>query len=130
MKLIICVDKNKGLAFNKRRQSRDEKLVADIMQLTEGAVLWIDEYSELLFEGCDYSIHDGSTAIGVEDYYFSERGIIPEGDVSSYIVYNWGKAYPSDKKLEVDLKKLTLVDKKEFSGKSHDKIVRETYNSK
>lgn len=33
MKLIICIDDKNGIAFNKRRQSRDKRIIDKILNL-------------------------------------------------------------------------------------------------
>ena len=41
MKLIVCLDDNKGMMFNKRRQSRDRVLIENILELRKGEKLYI-----------------------------------------------------------------------------------------
>ena len=48
MNIIVCIDDNQGMLFNKRRQSRDVKVLEDIATLTD--TLWISSFSEKLFE--------------------------------------------------------------------------------
>ncbi|MBE5935230.1 MAG: hypothetical protein E7262_05500 [Lachnospiraceae bacterium] len=48
MKLIVCVDKNNGMMFNNRRQSRDIEVIKDILGNIDGS-LWIGQYSKELF---------------------------------------------------------------------------------
>ena len=42
MILIVCVDDHNGMMFNHRRQSQDRILRGDILELTEGKILWMD----------------------------------------------------------------------------------------
>ena len=35
MKVIVCIDDNGGMLFNKRRQSRDRKVLEDISLMTD-----------------------------------------------------------------------------------------------
>ena len=44
MKIIICLDDDNGMMFNNRRQSRDEKVVKDIIEMTDGHSLWMNDY--------------------------------------------------------------------------------------
>ena len=53
MKIIVCVDDNNGMMFNKRRQSRDRVLIQDIIANLDGSNLLIAPYSEKLFEDSD-----------------------------------------------------------------------------
>lgn len=41
MILIVCVDDHNGMMFNHRRQSQDRILRGDILELTEGKILWM-----------------------------------------------------------------------------------------
>ena len=50
MILIVCLDENKGMLFNRRRQSRDRAVVEDMIKISQGTVLWIAPYSAGLFE--------------------------------------------------------------------------------
>ncbi len=53
MKVIACVDNQGGMLFNNRRQSRDQMLCQYILDMTGGARLWMNKYSEKLFLGAD-----------------------------------------------------------------------------
>ena len=50
MYLIFCVDDQYGLQFNHRRQSRDSKVIEDIIDHIEGNVLLVNPYSSVLFK--------------------------------------------------------------------------------
>ena len=58
MKVIYVLDKNNGVLFNHRRQSRDAFLVENIMNKVkqENGTLYVSDYSKELFEGTDVSI--------------------------------------------------------------------------
>ena len=47
---IVCIDDNGGMMFNNRRQSRDGILIEKITEITRGSKLWINKYSNSLFE--------------------------------------------------------------------------------
>ena len=49
MKLIVCLDDNNGMMFNKRRQSRDRLLIENMLELCKGERLYTNEYSGKLF---------------------------------------------------------------------------------
>ena len=53
MILILCVDDRGGLMFNRRRQSQDRILRADILELTDGKNLWMNAYSRKQFAESD-----------------------------------------------------------------------------
>ena len=58
MKVIYVLDKDNGVLFNHRRQSRDAFLVENIMNKVkqENGTLYVSDYSKELFEGTDVSI--------------------------------------------------------------------------
>lgn len=47
---IVCLSDDNGMAFNHRRQSRDEKLIAYLMDRTKDQTLRMSPYSAELFE--------------------------------------------------------------------------------
>ena len=49
MILIVCLDNNNAMAFNRRRQSQDRAARERILALTAGAPLWMNGYSAKLF---------------------------------------------------------------------------------
>ena len=48
MNIFVCIDDNQGMMFNKRRQSRDAKVMEDVWSMTDK--LWIHSFSEKLLE--------------------------------------------------------------------------------
>ena len=131
--VAVTVDDKMGIAFNKRRQSRDKLLIEDLCKNTEG-VIYVTSYSAQLFE-------DFSDRIKIVDDPISD---CPEGgccfleltqisdhvnSISKLIIYRWNKVYPSDKKLGIDMNEydMRLISSYDFTGKSHDKITKEIY---
>ncbi len=53
MQVIVCVDDNGGMMFNKRRQSRDRVLCEWVMRLSEGHRVYMSAYSAKLFSEDD-----------------------------------------------------------------------------
>ena len=49
MKIIVCVDNQNGMMFNRRRQSQDRVLRKRILELTGGKKLWMNAYSQKQF---------------------------------------------------------------------------------
>jgi hypothetical protein len=124
----MCVSKNGGISFNNRRQSRDEAVCKDMIEISGGSI-FASEYSAKLFDGigevqiCD----DGKTP--ADQYYFAEREM-PEADeqsVSEVVLYHWNREYPADRFFDIDLKGFRLTETVEFAGKSHDCIRRERW---
>ncbi len=131
MKVIICIDDNKGILFNKRRQSRDAKVLEDIVSLTNE--VWIDSFSEKLFEGMNIKVNISDTLLEdtpKEAYCFIEDKNLEshEHNIEQLIIYKWNRSYPSDFKLDLDLNSWKLVEAVDFAGNSHDTITREIYS--
>ena len=134
MKVIYVLDKNNGVLFNHRRQSKDAFLVENIVSKVkqENGTLFVSDYSKELFEGTDVSIQslaefDLSGAkendfvyIQLEDY---------TGDLDYYF-YKWPSIYPSYKTLELPLNDAEVVKKEQFKGNSHDEIYLEIWRRK
>ena len=131
--VAITVDDKMGIAFNKRRQSRDKKLIEDLCKKTDG-IIYVSSYSAPLFE--EYadricviddpmaSCPDGGTCF-IEMEHLSDH----LDDISELIVYHWNRHYPSDKKLDIDITErgYKMIAKYEFVGSSHDKITKGIY---
>ena len=134
MKIIVCLDDNGGMMFNSRRQSRDKAVIEDVLRLSEGEKLYIDEYSEKLFSNAvgRYIISRdmlGEASRG--ELCFVENkpvsGIIDR--VEEIIIYRWNRVYPADVYFDVDLKRegFALVEECDLCGNSHEKITKEIF---
>ena len=124
MKLIVCLDDNKGMMFNNRRQSRDRVLIENVLELCKNDKLYTNEYSAKLFPENTVEIVD---SVDVKGYYFAENIIPDENLVEEIIVYKWNKVYPADVHFNIDLKNWKLTETVDFEGSSHEKITREIY---
>ena len=131
--VAITVDDKMGLAFNKRRQSRDKKLIDDLCAKTD-ADIYISSYSALLFDEhkdrikiVDDPINDCPDG----GFCFVEMtDLSPHVDsISELIVYHWNRLYPADQKLDIDILScgFKMIAKYEFIGNSHDKITKGIY---
>ena len=131
MNIIICIDDNGGMLFNKRRQSRDSVLCSRVVELSNGSKLWMSEYSAKLFEGADIIINNGFLYMAeAGDYCFVEESLLnfDFSAVENIIVYRWNRKYPADVKFDLMvLEGFKLVDSCEFKGSSHEKITEEIY---
>ena len=136
MNVIICIDENQGMLFNKRRQSKDIKVIEDIASLTKE--LWISPFSEKLFidekvkTNLVIQVRDNAISHASEgSYCFVENEkLIPYQDkIEQLIVYKWNRSYPSDFKLDLNLNEWKLIETVDFVGNSHEKITREIYKS-
>lgn len=128
MKLIVCVDDRMGMAFNKRRQSRDRVLCEDIAGLVGGAQVWMDPRSVMLFEGLGMQItSEGAPEEG--EYVFLEftapsRLSAPPEKI---VLYRWNRHYPADVRFDLPLEGYSCAETAEFPGSSHETITREVY---
>ena len=131
MKLIFCIDDRNGLAFNKRRQSRDRNVTEDILNNSEGTVLGISAYSETLFEGKDVKVvSDFKEALSTCDAYFAEKEVTDDmlKNADSLTIYLWNRIYPGDSFVSIDEGIWKLKSERKFTGSSHDRITVREYS--
>ena len=97
---IVTIDDNNGMMFNKRRQSKDIRLIERILDIAGTNRIWVSEYSSQLFDTSkDNIIVDNSyTEAQAQDYCFVEKVDINElqDNISKIYVYKWIRYYPSD----------------------------------
>ena len=135
MKIIVCLDDGGGMTFNKRRQSRDRVLLADIKAMTEGEVLLASPFSEKLLTEHKIDAKIKKDPLGrakKNDYCFIED--IPArpylSEISEIIIYKWNRRYPTDMTFDIspEADGFTLSSVTEFAGSSHEKITKEIYS--
>lgn len=126
MKLIVCLDDNNGMMFNKRRQSRDEILIENVLELCKDEKLYTNEYSLKLFPENSVEICENPAEME-NRYCFAENFLVNEEDIEEVIVYKWNRLYPADTYFNIDLENWNLTETVEFEGSSHEKITREIY---
>ncbi len=133
MKIFVCTDKNGGMLFNNRRQSRDRVVIDDIMKQIDSQKLYIHSYSKPLFPDCENIVISDVPMDEAQDtdYCFVENlALAPYQDkISEVIIYNWNREYPSDFSLDIILEpgEWKLEEESEFRGSSHEKITRKVY---
>lgn len=130
MKVIICLDDNQGMLFNKRRQSRDRKVTEDLCKETEK--VWVSPFSEKLFDGAPIELCISERYLeeaGDGAYCFVEAEMLTPHlhKIEEVIVYRWNRKYPADVYLDIKLQDLELAEQSEFAGFSHEKITKEIY---
>ena len=126
MKLIVCLDDNNGMMFNKRRQSRDRVLVENVLEVCKGKKLYTNEYSASLFPENTVEILDNPENVG-NAYCFVESFTVNEEYIDEIIVYKWNRVYPADTHFNINLANWNLTEIVDFEGSSHEKITREIY---
>ena len=130
MKLIVCLDRNGGMMYNRRRQSRDRELMSSIKKHVGEELVYISLYSESLFAGSDikYRTCDDPARLAGEGFVFIEdTNLPPLWAIEELIIYNWCKIYPSDVMFDLDISSLRRISKEKFAGYSHEKITKEVY---
>lgn len=131
MHLILCIDDRSGLSFAGRRLSTDRKLTEKIVGMAEHSKLWIEPYSEKLFDNGNIFVSpDYLNKAAPGEYCFLEREIqlVPNERLESIILCRWNRAYPSTEKFPRELlADMCLVHTEDFPGNSHEKITIERY---
>lgn len=133
MIIILCVDDNNGMMFNRRRQSQDRVLREDLLKLVGTGRLRMNAYSKKQFT--DFG---AAQAVIGEDYldqaengdfcFVEDKEVRPyEDQAERIILYRWNRVYPADFYFTLDLQGWTLEEMVEFAGSSHEKITREMY---
>lgn len=141
MILIACIDDNKGMMFNHRRQSQDRVLRQHILSMVGDGRLWMNEYSGKMFaKDSDGSPEericvdeDFLNKASAGEYCFVEKDswvvdLFPDtANIESVVLYKWNRVYPTDQYFTMDLSGWKLVETIEFPGSSHEKITEERY---
>ena len=133
MKLIVAVDDNMGMLFNKRRQSRDILLRKRILEIIEDKELFINAYTAKQFsEEMTENIIITENPMGIldsEGYCFVEDLDVLqyESNFDKIIIYSWNRVYPKDLTFNIDLNNWECVSEFDFVGNSHDNITERIY---
>ena len=132
MTLIVCLDDQLGMMFNRRRQSRDRLLIAELLESAGERRLVISPYSAPLFpaEAPHLSVaEDPCAAAGEDDLAFVEDTdpLSRWERVTELWIYRWNRIYPADRRFPGDLSGFRLTETTEFVGSSHDKITKEVW---
>lgn len=136
MIVILCLDDHNGMMFNHRRQSKDNKVIEDIIKLCNGQKLYMSEYSKIMFQQHE-NIEKNITA-DPDFLQLAQSGsycFVENLNINSYmdklekiIIYKWNRHYPADLFFDVStLKNWELKEVENFKGTSHEKITREVY---
>ena len=128
--LYICLDDRKGLLFNKRRQSRDIRILEDMAASVSGELL-LGACSEKLVRDANIPCRVVTEEEVSDGHYFAEA--VPSDalleQTSNLVIYRWNRQYPADVRWDVSPEALGFERKEttEFPGKSHEKITKEVY---
>ena len=128
---VVCVDDALGTMFNGRRQSRDRVLIEKLMSHVGGARIWMRTYSAELFENYAVTVDERCLlCAGDGEYCFVEGDSLAEHieKIEKLILFRWNRAYPADRKLDVDLNADWVLECSEiFCGSSHPEIQMDVY---
>lgn len=133
MIVIIFLDDNEGMAFNHRRQSRDQAVTERIRQIARGKKLWMNPYSYKLYgdmnevetaEAEDFLARAGRGELCLVE---TESLACVGAEIEKIIAFRWNRRYPADFWLDLELAGWKREETREFSGVSHEKITEETY---
>lgn len=132
MKLIVCLDDGGGMAFNKRRQSRDSALIDDLKKHLNGAPLWMLPYSAPLLEGSGIlcRVHENAPTLAKKNDHCLLETLSPlpfANEINEIVIYRWNRRYPSDIYFDLDLSGFSRLAEVEFVGSSHEKITKEIW---
>lgn len=133
MILIACIDDKGGMLFNRRRQSQDRVLRADLLAEAGGRVLWMNAYSAGQFDPPPDSLRideDFPRRAGPGELCFFEN-LDPApwlAEAEGLILYRWNRRYPADRFFPLPLTGWRLTRTGEFPGSSHEKITKEIYS--
>ena len=130
MNIIVCIEDRKGMLFNKRRVSRDSKVIEKIYDIVGSEKLWISEFSKFLF--AEKVIVDNQMLDMAEpgDFCFVENiKLEPYIDrIEKLYIFNWNRSYPADFKLDIEYGvSFTKAEEVELVGSSHEKITLEIW---
>ena len=128
MTLILCVDDRGGLLFNRRRQSQDRLVRADMLRLCGERPLAVSPYTARQF-----APEDRVKVVeqpGEEDIFFLED-LPPQPFLEraeKLVLYHWSRVYPGDVHIVLPPQGWNLEEQVEFPGHSHETITREVYS--
>ena len=127
MKIFVCLDNQNGLSFNGRRQSMDKVVREKMLEISNGAPLWMNAYSAGQFENFSAQIlvdEQFLEKMSAQDFCFVEINAFSFAHVSFIYVFRWNKVYPADTTLDFRFleENFSLISTEEFPGNSHEKI--------
>lgn len=128
----LCIDDNCGMLFNRRRQSQDRALRADLLREAAGGPVWMNEYSAKQFQENPQNLRvapDFLAQAGPGELCFVEdldlTGWVEK--LEGIIIYRWNRTYPADFRFTLPLEGWRLARAGEFTGSSHERITKEVY---
>ena len=133
MNIAVCLDDKNGMLFCGRRQSKDQILRQELLQLAQPHGLWMNGFSAKQFEQGDAIrvAEDFLELAPQESWCFVENTDVLQYKerIGRIAVYRWNRLYPSDVKFPVEAfsNDWQLISTRSFPGHSHDEITEEIY---
>ena len=128
MTLIVCLDQNNGMRFNKRRQSTDKRVISHILETHANKTIAVRPYSAKLFSESRILVVDKPAENDI--YFLEEAEFIPNLEkVGKVIIYRWDKVYPADEKFPfaICFEQFRCEKTDIIRGNSHELISLEVY---
>ena len=133
MNIAVCLDDKNGMLFCGRRQSKDQYLRRELLQMAQPNELWMNGFSAKQFdEGDAIRISEDFLELAPQGQwcFVENTDILPYKEkIESIAIYRWNRHYPSDVKFPVEAfcDGWQLVSTRSFPGHSHDEITEEVY---
>ena len=133
MIVIVCIDDNNGMMFNRRRQSQDRILRANFLTQAAGNLIRMNAYSYKQFS----DTAEGELLVSENFLSLAQKGefcfvenlsLLPHlADIEQIILYRWNRVYPADFYFDVPISTWNMEKTGEFVGSSHETITKEIY---
>lgn len=133
MNLIVCLDDENGMLFNKRRQSTDRHLRSHLLTFVGERTLWMSTQTASQFSDLPVGVKVAENFLvlaGEADYCFVEDSAWEQyaAGVREIVVYRWNRIYPADTRFPAsELERRKLISRVDFAGFSHERITQEIY---
>ena len=124
-----------GMMFHHRRQSRDRKVIEDIIKHCENKPLYMTSYSYQLFAQTNAKniiIIENFTEITDHEAFCFVEEFSPSAFLKLWdeiILYHWNRHYPGDLFFDINLQQTpwNQIEETIFTGYSHETIKKEIY---
>lgn len=133
MTVIICVDKNNGMSFGGKRQTKDRKLREFLLDIAEREGLQIAmtpySYEQFKEDERDALITVKENFSFDEDYVFLEHNIpVPWNKVDKLFLCCWNREYPTDEYFSLPIGvECEFMYSDCIIQASHEELIVETY---
>ena len=133
MNIAVCLDDKNGMLFCGRRQSKDQYLRQELLQLAQPDGLWMNSFSAKQFDQEDeICVAENFLELAPQGQwcFVENTDILPYKEkIERIAIYRWNRHYPSDVKfpLEAFQNNWRLISTRAFAGHSHEEITEEIY---